>query len=96
MPQMEALMSLTKIYIAIAVSAALAASSTGCRQFKELVNEEPKTQTTQVQKSSIQEEEQPLILQNSSLNEVERAEIEAMYGDREAERKARRKRVFEF
>ena len=65
-------------------------------QFKELVNEEPKTQTTQVQKSSIQEEEQPLILQNSSLNEVERAEIEAMYGDREAERKARRKRVFGF
>ena len=64
MPQMEALMSLTKIYIAIAVSAALAASSTGCRQFKELVNEEPKT--------------------------------EAMYGDREAERKARRKRVFGF
>lgn len=89
-------MSLTKIYIAIAVSAALTASSTGCRQFKELVNEEPKTQTTQVQKSSIQEEEQPLILQNSSLNEVERAEIEAMYGDREAERKARRKRVFGF
>lgn len=96
MPQTEALMSLTKIYIAIAVSAVLAASSTGCRQFKELVNEEPKTQTTQVQKSSIQEEEQPLILQNSSLNEVERAEIEAMYGDREAERKARRKRVFGF
>ena len=89
-------MSLTKIYIAIAVSAALTASSTGCRQFKELVNEESKTQTTQVQKSSIQEEEQPLILQNSSLNEVERAEIEAMYGDREAERKARRKRVFGF
>ena len=89
-------MSLTKIYIAIAVSAALSASSTGCRQFKELVNAEPKTQTTQVQKSSIQEEEQPLILQNSSLNEVERAEIEAMYGDREAERKARRKRVFGF
>ena len=37
MPQMEALMSLTKIYIAFAVSAALAAASTGCRQFKELV-----------------------------------------------------------
>lgn len=88
-------MSLTKLY-AISAAAVLAASLAGCRQFKELVNEEPKAKSTQTQQKSVQEENQPLILQNSTLNDVELAEIEAMYGDREAEHKARRKRVFGF
>lgn len=89
-------MSLTKL-CAISTVAVLAVSLAGCRQFKELVNEEPKAKTAaQAQQNSVQEENQPLILQDSTLNDVERAEIEAMYGDREAERKARRKRVFGF
>lgn len=91
-------MSFTKAFSVFIITVAAALAATGCRQFKELVNEEPKSSQSASAKQSVQssQEDEELMLQNPYLNDVERAEIEAAYGDREAERKARRKRVFGF
>lgn len=72
-------------------------TATGCRQFKAMVNEEPKPKTEATAKAApTQNSNENTMLQSQYLNEVEKAELEAFYGNREADHKARRQRVFGF